>query len=74
MCRAPLEHTRRVIGEGFNQLVSALIRAASHVNVCSGARISASVGCVSNDCKLNFVDFKGNLYALQYVDEIFTPP
>ena len=52
----------------------ALIRGISHANVCSGARISDSVRCVSNDCKLDLVGNKENLYAEQYVDEIFVPP
>ena len=63
MYRTTMEQPWRVIDERFNQLVNALIRVASHVNDCSGARISASVGCVSNDYKLNLVNFKDNLYA-----------
>ena len=64
MCRATMEQRWRVIGERFNQLVNALIRAATayHAKVCSGARISDSVECVSNDCKLDLVDNKENLY------------
>ena len=74
MCRTTGEQRWRVIGELFNQLVNALIRAASHANVCSGALISASAECVSNDCKLDLVDNEDNLYAQQYVDEIVFPP
>ena len=72
MCRSTVGQRRRVIGESFNQQVNALIRAASHANVCSGALIG-SVGCVSNHCKLDLVDTKENLHAQQYVDEIFVP-
>ena len=42
--------------------------------VCSGARISDNVACVSSDCKLDLVDNKENLYTQQSVDEIFVPP
>ena len=58
MYRTAVEEKWRVIEERFNQLVNALFRAASHANVCSGARISDSVGCVSNDGKLDLVDNK----------------
>ena len=63
MCCTTVEQRWRVIGEEFNELVNALIRAASHANVCSGARIGDSVGCVSNDCKLDLVYNRENLYA-----------
>ena len=53
--------------------MNALIRAASHANVCSGTDISDSVGCVPNDCNMDLVDNWENLYAQQYVDEIFVP-
>ena len=73
MYRTTVEQRWRVIGERLNQLVNALIRAASHANVCSGMRINDSVACASNDCKLDFVDNKENLYIQKYVDEIFVP-
>ena len=73
MCRATVEQIWWVIGERFNQLVNALIRAASHVNVCSGTGINDNVGCVSKDCNMDLVDNKENLYAQKYVDEIFVP-
>ena len=73
MCRTTVEQIWWVIGERFNLLVNALFRAASHANVCSGTGISGSVGCVSNDCNMDFVDNKDNLYAQQYEDEIFVP-
>ena len=41
---------------GLNQLVNALIRVASHANVCNGTGISDSVGCVSNDCNMDLVN------------------
>ena len=66
MCCTTVELRWRVIGEEFDELVNASVRAASHANVRSGARISDSVGWVSNDCKLDLVDNKENLYAQQY--------
>ena len=72
MCRTTVEQRWRVIRESFNQLVNSVIRTASYANVCSGARID-NIGCVSNDCKLDHVDIQEDLYAQQYVDEIFVP-
>ena len=63
MSRTTMEQRWRVIGECFNQLVNALIRAASPANVCSAAYTSDSVECVSNDCELDFFGLKENLYA-----------
>ena len=41
----------------------------------ASGRISVTVwGCVSNDCKLDLVDIRGNLNAQRYVDEILPPP
>ena len=74
MCRSTVGQRWPAISERYNQLVNALIKAASHANVCGRARISGNVVCVSNDCKLDLVDIKENLYAKKYVDETVIPP
>ena len=53
--------------------MNALTGAAFHANVCNGARISDSVGEVSN-VQLDLVDNKENMYAQQYVGEMCVPP
>ena len=52
MCRTNLVRRWQVIGESFNQLLNALIRAAPCQRLLR-VRFSDSVGCGSNDCKLN---------------------
>ena len=74
MCRPTVEQRWGVNGEEFNKLVNGLISAASHANVFIGLRIRDSVGCVSNDCQLDFVDNKTILYAQQYLDEMIVHP
>ena len=63
MCCATMEQRWHVIDEMFKS-----------TGECQSGLHIHSVGCISNDYKLDPVNIKQNLYVKKYVDEILVQP